>query len=63
VGYNIFDQNRLYFALGYRMPKLGRLELGYLSQILNKSNGTQVENNNTLQIGLSSTLDFYKKRD
>lgn len=63
VGYNIFDQNRLYFALGYRIPRLGRLELGYLSQILHKPNGTQVENNHTLQLGLSSTLDFYKKKE
>ncbi len=63
VAYNIFDQNRLYFALGYRFPKLGRLEMGYLSQIINKANGTQVENNNTIQLGLSSTLDFYKKKE
>lgn len=63
VGFNIFDQNRLYVGLGYKMPGLGKLELGYLSQILIKSNGTQVENNKTLQIGLSSTLDFYKKKE
>ncbi len=62
VALNIFDQNRAYLALGYKIPKLGRLEIGYLNQLLFKGDGKKVENNNTLQIGLSSTLDFYKKK-
>lgn len=62
VGLNVFDQNRIYLAFGYRFPKIGRLEIGYLSQILTKSDGLKVENNNTLQIGLSSNINFYKAR-
>lgn len=62
VALNIFDQNRAYLAIGYKIPKIGRLELGYLNQILIKSDGKKVENNHTLQIGLSSTIDFYKKK-
>lgn len=62
VALNIFDQNRAYLAIGYKIPIIGRLELGYLNQILVKSDGKKVENNHTLQIGLSSTIDFYKKK-
>ncbi len=62
VGYNILDQNRAYIAFGYRIPKLGRLEVGYLNQLVFKSDGIKVENNNTIQIGLSSSINFYKKK-
>jgi hypothetical protein len=60
VGFNVFDQNRAYIALGYKIPKIGRLELGYLNQLILKSDGIKVENNNTLQLGLSCNIDFVK---
>ncbi|MFZ4545327.1 MAG: DUF2490 domain-containing protein, partial [Saprospiraceae bacterium] len=60
VKYNIFDQNRAYVALGYKIPKVGRLELGYLNQMLMKPDGIKIENNHTLAVTLSSTIDFYK---
>lgn len=64
VGQNIFDQNRAYIALGYKIPKVGKLKIGYLNQLIFKApDGIKVENNNTLQIGLISTVDFYKKND
>ena len=59
---NIFDQNRAYIALGYKIPKVGRLEIGYLNQMIFKANGTSVENNHTLQIGLASVLEFRKAK-
>jgi hypothetical protein len=62
VSYNIFDQNRAYAAVGYQLPKLGRLEVGYLNQLVFKGNGIQVENNHTLQVGLISTVPFYKRK-
>jgi hypothetical protein len=62
VALNIFDQNRAYIALGYKIPKVGKLEIGYLNQMIIKADGLKVENNNTLQVGLSSTIDFYKKK-
>jgi hypothetical protein len=61
VAANIFDQNRLYFALGYKIPKAGKLELGYLSQNIQKPDGVKIERNRTLQLGFTSTLDFFKK--
>lgn len=63
VAYNIFDQNRAYLALGYRIPKLGRLELGYLNQLIFRGDGIKVEQNHTLQVGLSSNIEFRKKKE
>jgi hypothetical protein len=62
VGMNLFDQNRAYLALGYKIPKIGRFEVGYMQQTVIKPNGLQVEYNHTLQVGLSSTLDFRKSK-
>lgn len=56
VAFNLLDQNRAYAAIGCKLPKLGRLELGYLNQLLVKGDGVKVENNHTLQLGLSSNL-------
>jgi hypothetical protein len=61
VQMNIFDQNRVYTALGYKFPKWGKLEIGYMNQLVVKSDGVKIENNHTLQVGFSSTLDFRKK--
>lgn len=38
----IFDRNRLYAGLGYRVTKAFRLELGYMNQFLNNGNRDQV---------------------
>jgi len=59
IGLNVFDQNRAYIAIGTKIPKIGRLEIGYLNQLLLKSNGIQVENNHTLQIGLNANIPFH----
>ena len=61
VAANIFDQNRAYLALGYKIPNVGRLELGYMNQLLFKTDGIKVENNHTLQIGILSTIEFRHK--
>lgn len=60
VGMNLFDQNRAYLALGFKIPKIGRLEMGYMNQIMFRPNGLQVEYNHTFQVGLNSTLDLIK---
>jgi len=60
VALNIFDQNRLYFALGHRIPRIGRLEAGYLLQSIQKSDAVRIERNHTFQIGLTSTIDLLK---
>lgn len=55
---NRFDQNRLYAAVGYQFSQKGNLQLGYMQQLIVKSNGWQEELNNTLQIALIHNLDF-----
>lgn len=61
VAQNIFDQNRAYFALGYKVPVVGRVELGYLYQTIIKRDGIKIENNHTLQVSISNNLSFKKK--
>jgi hypothetical protein len=67
VGYNIFDQNRLYGAIGYSISPTLKMELGYLYQAVQLRNldGTslknRIENNHTLQIALFSNVAFTKQ--
>lgn len=59
VAANVFDQNRLYLALGYKIPKAGKLEVGYMFQAIQKADGVKIERNHTLQLGFTSTVDFF----
>lgn len=63
VGFNIFDQNRAYLGIGYKIPKAGRLEIGYLEQTIFRADGVKVERNHTFQISLLSMLEFRKKKE
>jgi Protein of unknown function (DUF2490) len=63
VGLNIFDQNRAYLAVGYKIPKVGRVEMGYLHQLIIKGDGKKVENNNTFNLALNCNIDFMKKKE
>jgi hypothetical protein len=67
VRYNLFDQNRLYGALGYHLGKVGRLEIGYMLQTIQQRNlytavdppRLIIENNHTIQIGLFSDFNLF----
>ncbi|MFO0494692.1 MAG: DUF2490 domain-containing protein [Flavobacteriia bacterium] len=61
IGKNILDQNRLYFALGWRFNSNCNFQLGYMNQYVVKKDGIQVERNHTLQIGFTYNLDLRKK--
>ena len=52
VQYNIFDQDRVALAFGYRMNRNWRVETGFMEHIVFKSNGVDVEHNHTLTFGL-----------
>lgn len=39
---NVFDRNRLYGGIGYRLNKLFRFEIGYMNQFLNNGNRDQI---------------------
>src|SRR5687767_4006686 len=45
VAANVFDQNRAYVALGKSAGRVGRLEIGYMNQLLQQRNGRIFENN------------------
>lgn len=62
VAANVFDQNRGYAALGYDMGTPGRLELGYLHQLIQQRNGRVFEHNHTLQVAVYSTYSFERRR-
>jgi hypothetical protein len=61
VGKNIFDQNRLYLAFGYQLLPSTNIQVGYLNQLIFKSDGIKYENNHTLQLSLTHNFDFRKK--
>lgn len=53
VEYNIFDQDRATFALGYRLTRHWRTEAGFLEHVVFKGNGTEVERNHTFTLAVS----------
>lgn len=57
---NIFDQNRLYGGFGWQFKPGFNVQLGYLNQFIEKSDGTHKENNHTLQVAVNYNLDFTK---
>lgn len=68
VAYNIFDQNRLYGAIGFTLSDSFKLEAGYLYQLVQlrtldtmTTPKNRLEQNHTLQIGVFSNLSFLKK--
>jgi hypothetical protein len=58
---NHFDQNRFYAALGYQYSADGNIQIGYLNQLLIKSDGIRREINHTLQIGITQHLDLRRQ--
>ena len=38
----IFDRNRLYFGIGYKLNKTAKFEVGYMNQFLNNQNRDQL---------------------
>jgi hypothetical protein len=61
ISKNILDQNRLYGSIGWRFNKNSNIQLGYLNQIIVKSNGVDIERNHNLQFSWTYNLDFSKK--
>lgn len=55
VQYNVFDQDRATFAVGYRMNRNWRVETGFMEHVVFKNNGIDVEHNHTFTFGLTYT--------
>ncbi|WP_366186461.1 DUF2490 domain-containing protein [Flavobacterium ovatum] len=60
VAANVFDQNRLSAALGWRFTKDSNIQVGYLNQFSEKGDGISRENNHTITVGYTHNLDFTK---
>jgi hypothetical protein len=57
VSGQIFDRNRLYFAIGYQVsPKLN-FQIGYLNQIISIPGDPKSDINHNLQIGVAYNMD------
>ena len=71
VGYNIFDQNRAYAALGYTFSSTAKIEVGFLYQLIQLRSlanvattpQNRIEDNYTFQMGFFHTMNFVKKQE
>ncbi|MFM7725664.1 MAG: DUF2490 domain-containing protein, partial [Flavobacteriales bacterium] len=63
IARNVLDQNRLYFALGWRFNAACNIQFGYLNQYIIKKDGVMVERNHTIQLGVTYNLDWRKKEE
>jgi Protein of unknown function (DUF2490) len=70
---NIFDQNRAFIGLGFQLASVGRIEVGYLNQLINKGytttdvNGeTKVlnkrEQNNIFSVSVLTSISYKEKQ-
>jgi hypothetical protein len=60
-GPRYLDQNRAYGALGLKLSRFEKLEVGYLHQYVPQRNSRIVEHNHTLQIGIFSSRPFRRE--
>ncbi|MFM8587807.1 MAG: DUF2490 domain-containing protein [Bacteroidota bacterium] len=63
IGDYHFDQNRIYFGLGYVLPGFGRVEAGYMHQHIVRGAGTKVENNRTIQINFLPNFSLFENKN
>jgi len=54
----VFNQNRTYAGIGYKLAETAELEVGFLHQILAQSNGRVREYNSTIIVSFSSDVPF-----
>lgn len=70
---NIFDQNRAFLGFGIQLKQIGRVECGYLNQLINKGysplavgSDTKVlnkrEQNNILSISILTSIPYKEKQ-
>jgi len=61
-GASVFDQNRAYAALGRKLSRTEKIEVGYMNQTLIQRNGRVQEYNHTLQVSFFSVAPFPFRR-
>jgi hypothetical protein len=60
IAKNVLDQNRFIAALGWRFSPNFNIQLGYLNQMVLKTDGIKVERNHTLWLSTTYNIDFTK---
>lgn len=55
---NVFDQNRAFIGLGYKLTNTTRMELGYMEQTVQKRGGEIWERNHTMALWIMSKWPF-----
>jgi hypothetical protein len=58
VARNIFEQFRAYGGFGWQFSKATAVELGYMHQLVQQSNGVNFERNHTLQLTVNFNPNF-----
>ncbi|MFN8308572.1 MAG: DUF2490 domain-containing protein [Chitinophagales bacterium] len=62
VTYKFPDQNRAYLGLGYKFSASGSVGLGYMHQLILRSNATKAESNHTIVVSFNYDFDLRKKK-
>lgn len=57
---NMFDQNRIFVGLGYKVNSALGFQVGYVLQSILKSDGFKFEQNHTAVIGITYNIDLTK---
>ena len=61
-GASLFDQNRAFAGIGYKLSRANRLEIGYLNQFLIQRGGSVEESNHTFRIQFTSAARLFGRR-
>lgn len=60
---NIFDQNRIYVALYYKLNASYALEVGYMNWFQQQKTGTDFYNRDILRLSIFHNIDFKNKKN
>lgn len=60
---NVFDQNRIYLAVNYKLNDSYALELGYMNWFQQQKSGTDFYNRDILRLSVFHSIDLKKKKD
>ena len=60
---NVFDQNRIYIALNYKLNAFYALEVGYMNWFQQQKTGTDFYNRDILRLSIFHNIDFKNKNN
>lgn len=60
---NVFDQNRIYLAVNYKLDDAYAVELGYMNWFQQQKTGTDFYNRDILRLSIFHSIDLKKKKN